>query len=255
MGLLLSARGRVEKSHGIRRRTNTLLVLVFSFELLTVRENTDKHQRYSLKRTTRRLWGNILERIASDYLHDWDINFRCCIYVINPAACFSPFPFPHTCPLFLSLCISWHLEGNRWRLRPGRSSQRQQRRWDFLQHQGPGEGYNEWPAAPCLPWHGPRRRAGDPVSSEPPSMALLSSSYYETFPVSRSITLLWPLLPRVSFSHRWAKVAWAALSSRYAITTPDSNYLTQTMLMRVSGLDASGCAKVIISYFCLDISQ
>lgn len=21
----------------------------------------------------------------------------------------------------------------------------------FLYHQGPGEGYNEWPAAPCLP--------------------------------------------------------------------------------------------------------
>lgn len=106
-------------------------------------------------------------------------------------------------------------------------------------------------------------QVGDPVRSEPLGLfisyqALLSFAYCETFSVSGYITDLRPCFPRVCFSHCWAKVVWATLSSRYTITTPDSNYLTQTMLIHESGrvwLHRLKCSKVNQVFLCLVILQ
>lgn len=107
--------------------------------------------------------------------------------------CFSLFPFTHTCPLFLSLCISWHLEGNRWRLWPGRSSQRQQRRWDFCNTRGLVKGTTNGQLPPVSPDAHPGAGLVTQCAQIHSALftsylALLSSSYYETFSISRSIT-------------------------------------------------------------------
>lgn len=50
--------------------------------------------------------------------------FFCFFLLFFPLSSAHPSPFP-------LLCISWHSQGNRWGLWTGRSSRRQQRRWDF----------------------------------------------------------------------------------------------------------------------------
>lgn len=171
-----------------------------------------------------------------------DFDFLCCIYVINLV-----FLSNTQAPCFFPVASPWHLEENRWRLWPGGSSQRHQRRWEFFLTQR-----SRVKGTMC----GHLR----PVSLDihPNACLYFSSvflprfSFFESFfclqTYHRSLTL--PLL--YVFSHHWAKVVWAAPTSHHSITTPDSNHLAQAMLIYLSEyawMHEVRCNKVITSVF------